>query len=507
MSEVLTVADVSIAAPPGAEPPAALVVLPGGRCGFADDRGSREVDAAGARRMLESASVLLAHAAMSFRRLDLPAPPRSPRLLDALELFAFVRPADFCAPSAAGLALALGLAEPKSAAEQAAALRDIAARLLAELAGEPRPGRAEALAIAETLGRAGWAWAPAVLAALAHAPPRRPWRGGGLDVWARLPQWRESAPPGLAGAQPLQPIAAELRLATLLGRLGLDEARPAQATYAREAAHAFQPREREDEPMTVLAEAGTGIGKTLAYLAPASLWAEAHGGAVWISTYTKALQRQIERQSHAVYPHPPTRAAKAVVRKGRENYLCLLNYQEAVNAAQLGGGDLIGLALAARWIRASRDGDMAGGDFPAWLTGLFAVGACGAGRACGISRPAGRMRPRRLPALRRLFHRKGGARVASRRTGDRQPRPGDESRDARQRALAGAARERWRSRPAAAAGVRRRPSAVRRRGQRLFGCPVRRRGGRPAPLGARSRDARAARSRAGNPARRSARGP
>ena len=44
-------------------------------------------------------------------------------------------------------------------------------------------------------------------------------------------------------------------------------------------------------------EAGTGVGKTLAYLAPASLWAEANGPSVWVSTYTRALQRQIEQRS------------------------------------------------------------------------------------------------------------------------------------------------------------------------------------------------------------------
>jgi Rad3-related DNA helicase len=94
---------------------------------------------------------------------------------------------------------------------------------------------------------------------------------------------------------------------------------------------------------------------------------------VWISTYTRALQRQIERESHSIYPDPLVRARKAVVRKGRENYMCLLNFQEQVNTAQLGNGDLIGLALAARWARASRDGDMTGGDFPAWLPTLFAI--------------------------------------------------------------------------------------------------------------------------------------
>jgi ATP-dependent DNA helicase DinG len=125
--------------------------------------------------------------------------------------------------------------------------------------------------------------------------------------------------------------------------------------------------------MMMLAEAGTGIGKTLAYLAPASLWAQTNSGAVWVSTFTRALQRQIEREARAVFPDPAVRARKAVVRKGRENYLCLLNFQEAANAAQLGGADLIGLGLAARWVRATGDGDMTGGDFPAWLPTLFSI--------------------------------------------------------------------------------------------------------------------------------------
>lgn len=198
-------------------------------------------------------------------------------------------------------------------------------------------------------------------------------RSSGLDAWARLSEWEGEAPPGEPGTKPIAPDAAAERLRELLDRAGLDEARPMQAEFAREAAYAFSPREREGEPRMMLAEAGTGIGKTLGYLAPASLWAEANGPAVWVSTYTRALQRQIERESHAIYPDPKVRAKKAVVRKGRENYLCLLNFQEQVNTAQLGGADLVGMGLAARWARATRDGDMTGGDFPAWLPTLFGV--------------------------------------------------------------------------------------------------------------------------------------
>jgi ATP-dependent DNA helicase DinG len=45
-----------------------------------------------------------------------------------------------------------------------------------------------------------------------------------------------------------------------------------------------------------------------------------------------------------------------------------------VQAAQLGNGDLIGMALASRWAMHTRDGDMTGGDYPGWLPGLFATG-------------------------------------------------------------------------------------------------------------------------------------
>ncbi|WP_374575993.1 ATP-dependent DNA helicase [Phenylobacterium sp. J367] len=310
---------------------------------------------------------------MTARRLGMNAPPRSPRLFDALELFGFVRPARFCAPSAAGLAQALGQAEPKGAEAQARSLAESCRLLLAELAAAPEPSREEALALAETLARAGWAWGQACVGALRTAPVGNMFRSSGLDVWARMIEWEAEAPPGEPGTKPIAAEGAATRLKDLLQRAGLDEARPAQAEYAAEAAFAFQPREREGEPRMMLAEAGTGTGKTLAYLAPASLWAEGNGPSVWVSTYTRALQRQIERESAAIYPDPKVRQKKAVVRKGRENYLCLLNFQDQANTAQLGGADLVGMALAARWARATRDGDMTGGDFPAWLPTLFAI--------------------------------------------------------------------------------------------------------------------------------------
>jgi ATP-dependent DNA helicase DinG len=372
-----TDSDASIPTPtaPAADLPVALVAQPGGGAAMADGQGAWSLPSGEARTLFQRSAVVIAHAALTARRLSLPIPSRKPELLDALELYAFVRPASFCAPSAVGLARALGLPEPKGMIEQAQTLRDAALALLEELAQKPAPSREEALAIAQALAKAGWAWGPWVEAALTSAPvDMRRHKGSGLDVWTRLPEWEDEAPSGTQGSKPITPDAARARLTELLSRAGLDEARPAQATFAAETAFAFSPRAAEGQPRMMLAEAGTGVGKTLGYLAPASLWAEANGPAVWISTYTRALQRQIERESAALYPDPAVRARKAVVRKGRENYLCLLNFQELAQGALMGGGDVIGAGLVARWARVTRDGDMTGGDFPAWLPNLFAVG-------------------------------------------------------------------------------------------------------------------------------------
>ncbi|MBL0968802.1 MAG: ATP-dependent DNA helicase [Brevundimonas sp.] len=361
----------------GAEPwlalPPALAVPPGAGA-ICDEEGARKIGRGAAEGAFTTAPVLVAHASLTARRLGIAPPARSEDLLDVLELFAFIRPARFCAPSPTGLALALGQPEPKGPEAQASALRAAADALLRELAEPAYPLREDAFTLNETLGRAGWAWSWRVAGALQHQPLRaRQHRGSGLDVWSRLAEWEDEAPRGEAGSAPVDSESARIRLEKLLQASGLDETRPAQSDYAAEVAYAFSPRNEEGRPRMLLAEAGTGTGKTLGYLAPASLWAERNAGAAWVSTYTRALQRQIDRESAALWPDPAERKRKAVVRKGRENYLCLLNLQEMVQAAQLGNGDLIGVALAARWALHSRDGDMTGGDFPGWLPSLFAV--------------------------------------------------------------------------------------------------------------------------------------
>ena len=159
--------------------------------------------------------------------------------------------------------------------------------------------------------------------------------------------------------------------ATKLDRLtGRIEPREGQKAMAEAVTSVFAPKRGKDSPNMLLAEAGTGIGKTLAYLAPAALWAEGSGGTVWVSTFTKALQRQLDGEGHKLFAEAEERARKIVIRKGRENYLCLLNLEDALQGAFAGRAAILA-QLVGRWAAYTKDGDMVGGDLPGWLPSLF----------------------------------------------------------------------------------------------------------------------------------------
>jgi len=321
----------------------------------------RDIGLDEARRRVRAAAVLVCHRVAVARRLAIEPFPA----LDLLELFAFVRPAVFCLPSARGLATALGLPQPRSLDDEPGTLAAAAARLLADLGGLDDEARNVAAAVARVMGKGSWPWVSPVLDALG-APADGP---GGLAVWERLPEWEDQAPAAPPEDRPVTAEAARRRLRDLLGSGA--EKRPQQADYAAGVSAAFQPRAEAGAPNIVLAEAGTGVGKTLGYVAPASLWAEANGGTVWFSTFTRNLQHQIDRELDRLCPDPDEKARRVVVRKGRENYFCLLNMADRVRGLAARPADAVALGLMARWAAASRDGDMTGGDFPAWLGDLL----------------------------------------------------------------------------------------------------------------------------------------
>ena len=342
--------------PPPALPHPALHASHGG-IWLATADETRQIGRGEAIRIVADTPVLLLNAPLIGQRLGYAELSG----LDLLELFAFLHPARFAVPTPRGLARAVDLSPPERDEDVASFLREAAAALLAVPAGDwvEREG---AWSAAQSLARLRWPWAQVIGPRLIKPAVDERW------LFSKLPEWEEHAPRPAPRTVTIEPGESEARLVDLTGH-GAEE-RLGQRAYAAAATAAFAPRAVRDAPNLVLAEAGTGIGKTLGYLAPASIWAERAGGAVWISTYTKALQRQLNRETARLYPDDATRKQRVVTRKGRENYLCLLNLEDALQGGFQGRAAILA-HLVARWAAFSADGDMVGGDLPGWLPTLF----------------------------------------------------------------------------------------------------------------------------------------
>jgi ATP-dependent DNA helicase DinG len=107
---------------------------------------------------------------------------------------------------------------------------------------------------------------------------------------------------------------------------------------------------------TLLAEAGTGTGKTLAYLAPAIL----SGHRVLVSTGTKNLQEQIFHKDLPVLREALGTPFTATYMKGRGNYLCLHRFENAHDDVEAGSpSDRVYLAMVENWAATTETGDRA----------------------------------------------------------------------------------------------------------------------------------------------------
>jgi ATP-dependent DNA helicase DinG len=333
------------------------LAITGGGAWIATPSGEvRQVPEREARELIAGGDVLVCHALFLVSRLGA-RPARA--LHDVLELFAFVRPGESCLPSPLGLARALHFKEPQTAESPL----HLARRRRAAGRAEAAPTIRSAHARPRSDGESGMALGASVLAVLGEPERRSPLAGSTL---ARSAEWEDEAPAGRPSQHAIEEESAQGRLHATVMRYG--GARKQQCEFTSAAMPAFAPRMRAGAPRIALVEAGTGTGKTLGYLAPASLWAERNGPGLWISTYTRNLQRQILQETAKLYPDPKERDEKVVLRKGRENYLCLLNFEDAVKRTALTPGQrTVALALIARWISATKDGDLSGAEFPAFL--------------------------------------------------------------------------------------------------------------------------------------------
>jgi ATP-dependent DNA helicase DinG len=128
------------------------------------------------------------------------------------------------------------------------------------------------------------------------------------------------------------------------------EYREGQLIMARAVGRAFAQRR------SLMVEAGTGTGKTLAYLVPALF----SGKKVVVSTGTINLQEQIVEKDVPIIERAMGKSVRAVVLKGRSNYLCLRRYDRFSRQRGLAFGE--GAAVAAqieRWAKRTRTGDRA----------------------------------------------------------------------------------------------------------------------------------------------------
>jgi len=90
----------------------------------------------------------------------------------------------------------------------------------------------------------------------------------------------------------------------------------------------------EDEE-NALFEAGTGIGKSLAYLIPALLWAHQSDETVVISTYTISLQQQLIEKDIPFLLKTLGLELSVVLAKGMGNYVCLKNLEELTSRGHI----------------------------------------------------------------------------------------------------------------------------------------------------------------------------
>lgn len=119
---------------------------------------------------------------------------------------------------------------------------------------------------------------------------------------------------------------------------------------AQAVAQAIARRER------LVVEAGTGVGKTFAYLVPALL----SGEKVWISTATKALQDQLYAHDLPLLLRALALPLRTAVLKGRSSYLCRYRLERArQDGVPSAPAILHELAQIERWAQATHTGDLA----------------------------------------------------------------------------------------------------------------------------------------------------
>ena len=151
--------------------------------------------------------------------------------------------------------------------------------------------------------------------------------------------------------------AGHLRAGGTLGRMPGYEERPGQIDMLKAIVRAFNAREH------LMIEAGTGVGKSLAYLVPAVLWAWTNDTPVVVSTATRNLQSQLIGSD---IPRAVTVLGddagkfKVALLKGRANYLCLRAVGDFFSSGfwTMSEEEQAEMPRFIEWLKTTPDGDL-----------------------------------------------------------------------------------------------------------------------------------------------------
>lgn len=135
------------------------------------------------------------------------------------------------------------------------------------------------------------------------------------------------------------------------------EERPGQIDMLKAIALAFNSREH------LMIEAGTGVGKSLAYLIPSILWSSLNDTCVVVSTATRNLQSQLLKNDipRALSVLPKTaKPFRVALLKGRGNYLCLRAVSEFFESGYwtMSSEDQAAMPGFIKWLHETEDGDL-----------------------------------------------------------------------------------------------------------------------------------------------------
>ena len=194
----------------------------------------------------------------------------------------------------------------------------------------------------------------------------------------------------------VEKVQSHLRRGGTLGTMSGYEERPGQIDMSGAIADAFNTRSH------LMVEAGTGVGKSLAYLVPSIEWAWVNDTPVVISTATRNLQSQLigsDIPRALAILGEDAASFKVALLKGRTNYLCLKAVDEyfASGYWTLPADEQALMPAFIDWLKNTADGDLDGYD------GI---------PKSHFSRPGDECSGRRCPFFRQCFVHKARKRAA-----------------------------------------------------------------------------------------------